>query len=67
MSLLRKITRSNELKKQQEVKEMFKKKPQTVCPSCHLKSVFYTNKDGEVYCVRCDKKVAIKNHKKVVM
>ena len=38
-----------------ELRKTYNKKPKQKCPKCGKKSLFYTNKDGETYCLRCDK------------
>lgn len=56
-NMLRRIKRLNEKKEQEEIHKTYGKKPKEVCPKCHKKSLFMTNDKGEVYCIRCDKRV----------
>jgi ribosomal protein S27AE len=58
-SLKRKLDRKNEKEKLIEIHKTYNKKPKQVCPKCHRKSLFMTNSKKEVYCIRCDKMVAI--------
>ena len=55
MSVIRKLKRNKEKLKLKEIRETYNKKPKQKCPKCGKKSLFYTNKDGEIYCIRCDK------------
>lgn len=59
-SLLRKFDRLKEKEKQRDIKIMYGKKPKLKCPKCHQKTLFFTNTDGEIYCIRCDKIVGLK-------
>lgn len=56
----RKILREREKEKLKEIHQTYNKKPREICPKCHKKSLFMTNSKNEVYCIRCDKLVAIK-------
>nr|DAL31298.1 MAG TPA_asm: TFIIB-TERMINAL DOMAIN, TFIIB, TRANSCRIPTION INITIATION [Caudoviricetes sp.] len=56
-SFLRKIKRKEEKKEQDNIKNLYHKKPKETCPRCKKKSIFYKNKDGEYYCLRCDSHV----------
>lgn len=59
-SLARKFERLKEKDKIQEIKTMYGKKPKQKCPKCHQKTLFFTNNEGNIYCVRCDKQIGIK-------
>ena len=59
MSFLRKIERNKEKQKQNDIKKTYGKKPKGICPRCGKHSLFMTNKDGEVFCIRCDQIVKI--------
>lgn len=56
----RKMLREREKEKLKEIHQTYNKKPREICPKCHKKSLFMTNSKNEVYCIRCDKLVAIK-------
>lgn len=58
-NLSRKLERQKEIKKIEEIRTTYNKKPKQVCPKCHKKSLFMTNSKKEVFCIRCDKQVAI--------
>lgn len=58
-SLERKLDRKKEKEKLIDIHKTYGKKPKMVCPKCHRKSLFMTNSKKEVYCIRCDKMVAI--------
>ena len=62
MNLARKIGKNKEKIKLEEMKKTYGKKPKIKCPKCKKKSLFITNNIGEVYCVRCDSRVAINNN-----
>ena len=64
MNLKRKIERNKEKIKQKEIKETYGKKPKSICPRCNKHSLFMTNQNGEVYCIRCDRLVALDKNKK---
>ena len=55
----RKILREKEKNKLKEIHDTYKRKPKEICPKCHQKSLFMTNSKKEVYCIRCNKLVAI--------
>ena len=56
-NMLRKFKRKEEKVKQINIKNTYGKKPKEICPRCKRKTLFMTNKDGEVYCIRCDNRV----------
>lgn len=56
-NMLRKFKRKEEKDKQINIKNTYGKKPKEICPRCKRKTLFMTNKDGEVYCIRCDNRV----------
>lgn len=56
-NMLRKFKRKEEKGKQINIKNTYGKKPKEICPRCKRKTLFMTNKDGEVYCIRCDNRV----------
>ena len=56
-NMLRKLKRKEEKDKQINIKNTYGKKPKEICPRCKRKTLFMTNKDGEVYCIRCDNRV----------
>lgn len=62
-NLIRKMERQNaiaeEKTKQKELKALYGKRPKQTCPRCKKQSLFFTNKDGETFCVRCDSKIAV--------
>ena len=58
-SLIRKLERLKDKEKQGDIKTMYGKKPKTKCPKCHKKTLFFTNNEGNVYCIRCDKLIGI--------
>lgn len=64
MNLKRKVERNKEKIKQKEIRETYGKKPKSICPKCHKHSIFMTNQNGEVYCIRCDRLVALDKNKK---
>ena len=57
MSFLRKIERNKEKQKQNDIKKTYGKKPKEKCPKCGKKSLFMKNSSGELFCIRCDKKI----------
>ena len=59
-SLLRMIQREEEKKKLIEIRKTYGKKPKIICPKCKRKSLFMTNKNNEIFCIRCDSKVGEK-------
>lgn len=58
-SLERTLRRNKEKKELQKMRELYNKKPKQKCPKCNKNSLFYTNKDGETFCLRCDNVVKI--------
>ena len=56
-NMLRKFKRKEEKNKQINIRNTYGKKPKEICPRCKRKTLFMTNKDGEVYCIRCDNRV----------
>ena len=56
-NMLRKFKRKKEKDKQINIRNTYGKKPKEICPKCKRKTLFMTNKDGEVYCIRCDNRV----------
>lgn len=54
---LRKIKRNEEKEKMKEIKSTYGKKPKGICPNCKKHSLFMTNKENEVFCIRCDKRI----------
>ena len=56
-NMLRKFKRKEEKDKQINIRNTYGKKPKGLCPTCRRKTLFMTNKDGEVYCIRCDNRV----------
>ena len=56
-NMLRKFKRKEEKDKQINIRNTYGKKPKEICPKCRRKTLFMTNKDGEVYCIRCDNRV----------
>ena len=56
-NMLRKFKRKEEKDKQVNIRNTYGKKPKEICPRCKRKTLFMTNKDGEVYCIRCDNRV----------
>jgi ssDNA-binding Zn-finger/Zn-ribbon topoisomerase 1 len=56
-SIGRRIEVEAERKKIKEIQKTYGKKPKEICPKCHKKSIFFTNKKGELFCIRCDQKV----------
>lgn len=53
----RKIIVEKEKKKLKNIQKTYGKKPKIKCPKCNKKSLFITNNKGEIFCIRCDKKV----------
>lgn len=56
-SLKRKFERIKEKEEQNNIKNTYGKKPKGICPNCKKHSLFMTNKDKEVYCIRCNERV----------
>lgn len=61
MKLKRKLIKNEEKEELNNLRKMYGKKPKTKCPKCNKKTLFFKNKDGEVFCVRCDKIVRVEN------
>lgn len=59
-SFARKIERQREKDELVNIHTMYRKKPKTMCPKCKRKSLFMTNDKGEIFCIRCDQLVNIK-------
>lgn len=57
-SLDREVRRRREKEEIINIKKVYGKKPKEMCPKCHKKSIFYSNNKKEVFCIRCDKRVA---------
>lgn len=57
-SLDRKVRRRKEKEEIINIKKVYGKKPKEMCHKCHKKSIFYSNNKKEVFCIRCDKRVA---------
>lgn len=60
MGFQRQILKNKEIQELENIKSLYGKKPKEKCPICHKKSLFMTNDNGEIFCVRCDSKVAQK-------
>lgn len=56
-SFKRKLERAKEKENQVNIKYTYGKKPKEICPICKKHSLFMTNKDKEVYCIRCNQRV----------
>ena len=54
MSFIRKIERNKEKAKQKDIRNTYGKKPKGICPKCKKHSLFMTNTEGQVFCIRCD-------------
>lgn len=59
-SLQRKIKRQEEFKELINIRNTYGKKPKIVCPKCKKRSLFMSNNNGEIFCIRCDSKVGEK-------
>lgn len=59
-SLERKINRKREMDELLNIRNLYHKKPKSKCPKCKRKSLFITNNKGEIFCIRCDQLVNIK-------
>lgn len=57
MNLRRVLERKREKKELEEIKKTYGKKPKEKCPKCGKKSLFMKNSSGELFCIRCDKKI----------
>lgn len=60
-NMLRRIKRQQDVAKEKieikNIKNTFGIKPKEKCPKCKLKTIFYTNDQEDVYCVRCEQKI----------
>lgn len=56
----RKIRKQREKDELLNIKKLYGKKPKFICPRCHKKTLFMTNDKGEIFCIRCDQLVNIK-------
>ena len=61
-SLSRMIERNKEKEELENIRKVYGKKPKYICPKCHKKTLFMTNKEKEIFCIRCDELVG-KNNK----
>ena len=57
MNFKRKLERNKEKENQINIKNKYGKKPKGICPICKKNSIFMTNKEKEVYCIRCNERV----------
>ena len=57
MSFKRKLKRIKEKKEQINIKNLYGKKPKGICPKCKKHSIFMTNSEKEIYCIRCNQRV----------
>ncbi len=57
MSLARKIKRNAEKEELKRLRNLYGQKLIEKCPVCKRKTLFMKNKNKELYCVRCDKRV----------
>lgn len=57
--LERKLRKNKEKKELLKIRELYNKKPKEKCPRCKKNSLFYTNKDGETFCLRCNNIIKI--------
>lgn len=55
----RKLQRTKEKKELENIKKVYGKKPKGICPKCRKHSLFYTNKNNEMFCIRCDKIIGV--------
>lgn len=60
-SLSRLIDRNKEKEELENIRKVYGKKPKYKCPKCHKKTLFMTNKEKEVFCIRCDRLISKKN------
>ncbi len=58
MSLESIVRRNQEKIMLKNIRKTYGKKPKDKCPICHKKSLFMKNKDGEIFCIRCNSKVS---------
>lgn len=56
----RKIRKQREKDELLNIKKLYGKKPKFICPRCHKKTLFMANNKNEIYCIRCDQLVNIK-------
>jgi hypothetical protein len=59
-SLARKIERKREIDELLNIRNLYHKKPKNKCPKFKRKSLFLTNDKGDIFCIRCDQLVNIK-------
>lgn len=59
MNINRKIKRNQEKNYLKVVKSTYGTKPKEKCPKCNKKSLFMKDKQGNLYCVRCNNIVKI--------
>ena len=64
MKFARKIEREREKEKVKDIHRTYEKKPKQKCPNCHKRSLFFTNADGEIFCLRCEEKIGTSNSNK---
>lgn len=57
MSFSRLVKRNKEKQEIENIKRTYGKKAKVKCPKCNKKTLFYTNKEKEIYCMRCEEKV----------
>ncbi len=57
MKLERQIKRNKEKEELKNIQKTYGKKPKDKCPRCGKRSLFYTCRDGEVYCLRCENRI----------
>lgn len=57
MSFKRKLERIKEKEEQNNIKNLYGKKPKGICPKCKKHSIFMTNSEKEIYCIRCNQRV----------
>lgn len=56
-NFIRTIKKNRIKKEENEFRSVYNKKPKEKCPKCKRKSLFYKNKDDELYCIRCNEKI----------
>lgn len=59
-SLARIIERKREKEELRNIRNLYHIKPKKTCLKCKRKSLFMTNDKGEIFCIRCDQLVNIK-------
>lgn len=57
-SFKRIIECKEEKKKIKNIHRTYRKKPKGICPKCRKKSLFFTNDNGEIFCIRCNNLVS---------